>query len=543
MLVLGINSAFRHGYHDCAASLIRNGRVVYAIEEERLNRIKHAPGQLPERAVQWILDKEGISLRDIDLVGTHGRTFGGGFESLLKSYFQFRWGTCPPILRVQHHLAHSAGAYYSSGFDEAMILTVDNSGDGVSTQTAVGSQGKISVLQQYKRPQSLGLFYSMMTQFCGFQRDQDEYKLMGLSAYGRPDYDLSCVLAIGSGSYELNEDYLVGIKPGQSQPHRQLPLFSEKLAQKLHLQPRAPHQPIEESYKNLASSSQAFLEKALLEIVTDLHQKTKMTKLCLSGGVALNCLANQKLAELDFIEDVYVQPSASDAGISLGAGWLAGLELGDKPVPPGHTCFGPAYTDGEILTELKACGISFKKTDKPEETAAQEILKGNITGWFQGAMEFGPRALGCRSVLASAFDPGMKDKINKKVKFREEFRPFGPSLLLEDKNEILDSPLKTLPFMTINAKVKKPWGAGRLPAVTHYDGTTRPQTVEGEWNSVYRKLLEEIKKQQGKGIVLNTSFNRNHEPIVCSPKEALACFFACGMDSLIIGSFFVEKNL
>ena len=542
MFVLGINGGFRPGYQDISACLLRDGQVIGAVEEERLNRIKHAPGMLPSKAVQWLLNKEGISLADIDLVATHGESFGPGFESLLKAWFRFRWGHSPPVLRVHHHLAHAAGAYYGSGFDEAMILTVDNSGDGLSAQTAVGSKGKIELLRQYKRPQSLGLFYSMMTQFCGFQRDRDEYKLMGLSAYGQPDYDLSFVLKVGSGSYKLNEDYLVEIKQGQSQPHIELPLFSDRLAKALRLQPRLPHQPLSKQHKNLASSCQFQLEKALVEIVTELYRRTNKTKLCLSGGVALNCLANQKLAELDFIEDIYVQPSSSDAGISLGAGWLAGLELGKEPVAPGHTCFGPSYTDGEIFKELKACGIPFKKLDNISAGAAQEILKGKIIGWFQGAMEFGPRALGCRSVLADVFDPGMKDKINQKVKFREAFRPFGPSVLAEDKEAILDSPLKDLPYMTVTAHMRESC-IKKLPAVAHADGTTRPQTVGKEGNPLYYRLLQEIKKQKGLGALLNTSFNRNHEPIVCSPKEALACFYGCGMDSLIIGSFLVEKRL
>ena len=542
MLALGINGGFRPGYQDVSAALLRDGKAARAVEEERLNRIKYAPGQMPEKAIQWILKKENLSLRDISLVGAHGATFGAEFELRLKKYLQFRFGYSPPILRVHHHLAHAASAYYASGFKEAAILTADSSGDGVSTQTAVGSRGKIRILKQYKRPQSLGLFYSMMTQFCGFQKDSDEYKLMGLSACGKPDhYDLDFILAVRKGGYELDESFLSEIKPGGPQPSKQEPLFSGKLAKALKMEPRRREQPIAEKYKNLAASAQRQLEKALVEIVSDLRRETKMKNLCLAGGVALNCLANQKLAELDFIENLYVQPASSDAGVSLGAAYLAGLELGDRPLRMESAYLGPSYSNSEIFNDLKACQASFKELGDPEITAAGKILSGEIIGWHQGAMEFGPRALGARSILASPFDRDMKSKINAKVKFRESFRPFGPSLLIEDKEEILESPLKSLPYMTVTAHVKSAWKK-QLPAVTHDDGTTRPQTVERDQNPRYWNLLRAIKKEKGIGAALNTSFNKNHEPIVNTPKEALASFFSSGMDAALIGDFLVEKG-
>ena len=541
MLVLGINGGFCPGYQDTSAVLIQNGKVLCAVEEERFNRIKYSPGQIPERSIQWILERERLSIQDINLIGTHGVTFGQEFEQRLKNYFYFRFKHSPAILKVHHHLAHSASTYYASGFSTAMILTVDNSGDGISTQTAIGSNGKIKILKQYKRPQSLGLFYSMMTQFCGFLKDSDEYKLMGLSAYGKPIYDLNFLLSVKKGGYELNEDYLSGIKPGQPQPSKQEALFSNQLIKRLNFEPRRPEKPITEDYKNLSASTQQQLEKALIEIVTDLYNETKIKNLCLAGGVALNCLANQKLAQLDFIENIYIQPASSDAGISLGGAYLAALELGDKTVPMGDVYLGPSYSDSYIFKELESCGISFKKLKDPAITAVEKILKGNIVGWHQGAMEFGPRALGARSILADPFDKNMKDKVNSKVKFRESFRPFGPSLLCEDKEEILESPLKELPFMTITANVKEPWKTA-LASITHRDGTTRPQTCDKKQNLLYWSLLKAMKNEKGRGVVLNTSFNQNHEPIINSPKEALAGFFSSGMDCVIIGSFLIEKG-
>ena len=541
MLALGINGGFRIGYQDASAVLIRNGKVTSACEEERLNRIKYSPGQIPDRAIQWILKKERISIQDIDLIGIHGSTFGEDFEIRLKNYFQFRFRKSPPILRVSHHLAHSASAYYASGFPSAMILTADNSGDGISTQTALGINGKIKILEQYKRPQSLGIFYSIMTQFCGFRKESDEYKLMGLSAYGKPQYDLSFLLSVQNGGYELNEDYITDIKSRQAQPHRQEPLFSDKLIKKLGFEPRNFQDSITANYQNLSASAQLQLENALIEIVTDLYKKTKIKNLCLAGGVALNCLANQKLAQLDFIEKLYIQPASSDAGISLGGAYLASLELGDKIQPMENVYLGPSYNNSEISEELKACAVPFKELKAPEETAAQKILEGKIVAWHQGAMEFGPRALGARSILANPFEKQAKDQINSKVKFREDFRPFGLSLLLEDKEEVLESPLKELPFMTLTANVKESW-KNRLSSITHKDGTTRPQTCNKVQNTLYWELMKNIKKEIGIGGVLNTSFNKNQEPIVNSPKEALASFFSSGLDCMAIGNFLIEKE-
>jgi len=542
MLTLGINGGFRSGYQDTSAVLIKDGKVLYAVEEERLNRVKYAPGQIPEKSIQWILDQAKISIQEIDLTATHGSTFGEEFEKRLKNYFKIRFQHTPLFKRVHHHLAHAASCYYASGFTSSMILTMDNSGDGISTQTGIGSKGKIKIFEQYERPQSLGLFYSMMTQICGFQKEADEYKLMGLSAYGCSSrYDLTPILSIHKGSYELDEDFIASIKPGESQPHRQEPLFSDKLISYLKLKPRKPTDPITQAYKDLAASTQYQLEKAIIDLVTDLYKKTKIDHLCLAGGVALNCVVNQKLAELDFIKNIYIQPASSDAGISLGAAYLGSLELEDKTLPMDSPFLGPFYSNAEIFKELKSCGVPFKEVDNPEETGAKKLSQNKIIGWHQGAMEFGPRALGNRSILANPFDKSAKDKVNSKIKFRESFRPFGISLLVEDKSDILHFPLKDLPYMTITSKVKKPFSY-KMPSITHIDGTTRPQTVAEGQNKVYWNLLKSFKKKTGYGAVLNTSFNKNLEPIVNNPKEALATFFSSGLDCLIMGNFLIEKQ-
>lgn len=542
MLVLGINGGFRPGYQDTSAVLAKDGKIVSAAEEERFTRIKHSPGQIPEKSIQWILKQNDISIHDIDLIASHGITFGEEFESRLKKYFQYYFKKCPPLFRVHHHLAHCASAYYASGFDQSIILTTDNSGDGVSTQTAVGSKGKIKILKTWKRPQSLGLFYSMMTQFCGFRKDNDEYKLMGLSAYGDPyRYDLSKILSIKQGGYELDESFLSGVKPGQPQPHKQEALFSYQLVKNLNIEPCSPYEEITQDYKDISASSQKCLEEALIEVVTDLYQTTKIGNLCLAGGVALNCLANQKLAELSFIDNIYVQPASSDAGVSLGAAYLGCLELGVLPKNMDHCYLGPSFDNSSILNTLKLCHVPFTSVDEPAKEAAKLITQGKTVGWFQGAMEFGPRALGSRSILADPFEKNMKNILNSKIKFREEFRPFGPSLLIEEKNRILKSPMKELPYMTVTSHVQDRW-KNQLVSITHKDETTRPQTVNQKSHPLFWDCLKEVKKLSGAGIVVNTSFNRNQEPIVNTPKEALASFYGSGMDALVIGNFLLNKE-
>ena len=339
----------------------------------------------------------------------------------------------------------------------------------------------------------------------------------------------------------MNEDFVFGVKPGQSQPHKQETLFSNKLSKFFNINPRSPYEPITQDYKDISASSQKFLEKALIEIVTDLYQETKIKNLCLAGGVALNCLANQKLAELDFIDNIYVQPASSDAGISLGAAYLGCIELGDTPKAMSHSYLGPSFDNSSILNELKLCQASFSHLDHPADKTAEQISQGKVVGWFQGAMEFGPRALGARSILASSFEKNMKEILNSKIKFREEFRPFGPSLLIEEKDSILESPIKELPYMTITSNVKSSW-QNKLQPITHKDGTTRPQTVKKEDNPLFWTCLTKVKKLSGAGIVINTSFNRNQEPIVNTPKEAIASFYGSGMDALVIGNFLLSKG-
>lgn len=540
MYVLGINGGVRLGYQDISAVLMKDGEVIAAVEEERLNRIKHSPGQLPEFAVKQVLQQAGITIHDVDFIASHGSTWGDKYEEVLQGYFTYNFGHCPAIRRVHHHNAHGASAFFASGFDEALVLTIDNSGDGVSTKISHGKGAELIPITEYTRPNSLGMFYSLITQFCGFRRDTDEYKLMGLSSYGdRKKYNFDWLLKYGNGTYSFDDQYLKYIEPGQSQPTRQEMVFSDKFIEKLGKK-RLSHEPLTQYQKDLAASAQQQFENVLLDLVTHHHKQTGLRKLCLSGGAALNCVANQQLMNLDFIDELYVQPASSDAGISLGAAYLVSVLEGATPRKMQTAYLGNEYSNEEIKKVLDFSNITYKNTDNPAAYAAQKVSEDKVIGWFQGKMEFGPRALGNRSILANPANAAMKDIVNSKIKFREAYRPFCPSVLEEDSELYFTGKQPIAPYMTITYDVKESQGT-KIPAVTHVDNTARIQTVNQKQNPLYYQLLLQMKQITGMGVVLNTSFNRNREPMVCSPLDAISCFYGSGLDCLVMGNFVMEK--
>lgn len=540
MYILGINGGVRPGYQDIAACLIKDGKICCAVEEERLNRIKFSPGQLPELAVSECLKQEGISIEDIDYVASHGITWGEEYEKKLKDYFLYTFGHIPAIEFVHHHDAHAASAFYASGFDKAMILTMDASGDGVSTEFATGGDNNIKVLKRIDRPNSLGIFYSLITQFCGFRRDSDEYKLMGLAAYGDKNaYDLSPVLSYSNGEYNLNREYLKPIKQGESQPSRQEMIFSNKLIELLGNK-RLRHEPILQKHKDIAASAQKLLEDVVIDMVKDFHKKTGLRKICLAGGVALNCLINQKIMNLDFIDDIYVQPAAGDAGVAMGAAMYLSANKSIIPQPVKSALLGTSYSNDEIEKILKDININYIRSGNITEYTAKIIAENKIVGWFQDKMEFGPRALGARSILANPAMPDVKNLINAKIKYREEYRPFCPSVTLEDFKKYFEGKAEKSPFMNITFDViedKK----NLIPGIVHKDGTARIQTVDKEYQPRFYALLKCFEKITGFPVLVNTSFNTNNEPIVATPYDAVATFFRSGLDALIIGDFVIEK--
>ena len=534
--VLGINGGVRPGYQDISSVLMKNGEVIAAVEEERLNRIKHTSGQLPVLSVYEVLDIAQINIEDVALVAFHGSTWQSSIDEVLKSHFKNYFGYCPPIKRYHHHDCHAASTFYPSGFEEALVITVDGSGDGISTQIAIGRDRQLQVLHRYERPQSLGMFYSMFTQLCGFTRDADEYKLMGLAAYGDASaFDLNNVLRISDSGYEFNEQYMVDVLPGQPSPSRYEMLYSNQLTEALGLK-RRTEKSIPDKYKNLAAAVQLQLENALTKLVSYYVRQTGIKHVCMAGGVALNCLANRKIEALDEVNKLFIQPASSDAGISLGAAYLGSLELGIDTFPKQqHTFLGGAFSNEEILDTLKKCGANFSLLENEIDEAATLLANGKVLGWFQGRMEFGPRALGNRSILANPSIPNIKETVNQKVKFREGFRPFGASVLEEDFHLYFEAKCMDAPYMT-KVFLVKPEYRDLLAGVTHADGTCRVQTVNRNQNEKYYDLLRSFKKHTGFGVLLNTSFNLSHEPIVNTPREAVAAFSASGIDALFIGN-------
>lgn len=541
MYILGINGGVRMGYQDISASLLKDGKVIFAIEEERLNRIKFSPGQLPELSIEACLKHAGISIQKIDFIASHGSTWGEEYAVKLRDYILNTFGHCPPIEFVHHHDAHCASAWYGSGFDKAMILSMDASGDGVSTQLSVGDGMQMELFKRFYRPNSLGLYYSLFTQFCGFRRDSDEYKLMGLAAYGnREKYDLSHILSFQNGELFLNEKYIKPIPEGGSQPTRQEMAFSNMLTDEFGTK-RLKKSPFEQHYKDLAASVQKRLEETIIDMVTYFHEQTGLRKICLSGGVALNCLTNQRIMNLDFIDEIYVQAASSDAGISLGAAMYVSAQKGIKPEPMNSALLGSEYTNVEIKKCLEDIGIQYKQIENPSLEAAKLIASNKVIGWFQGRMEFGPRALGSRSILANPAMENVKDIINQKIKYRESYRPFCPSIIEEDVNLYFKGKKSKSPFMNITFDVVEN-KRKEIQGVVHADGTARIQTVNKENQPLYHALLCHLKEITGHSVAMNTSFNTNNEPIVCNPYEAISTFYRSGLDALIIGNFYISKH-
>lgn len=538
MNILGISGGVMRGNQDGSAALLIDGELVFAQEEERLSREKHAVGALPERAVHAALAHAGLTMDDIDAIAFHAEY--RNMETNFRRFFTHHFGACPPIRFVNHHLAHAASAYYGAGFDDAMILTADLSGDGISTTLNHGRDGRIEVLEQYRKPQSLGVFYSLVTQILGFRRDSDEYKVMGMASYGKADQELDWLLRIEGGGYRLDERFVYGIAQDTLNPSKQEPFYTDDLVDRLGWR-RIPGEPYEERHFNFAASAQAALNRAAEALVRRMHATTGSRDLCIAGGVGLNCVMNQHLMGLDCVDRIFVQPAASDAGTALGAAYQVAAEEGERIALFRTAHLGNAFTDDQIRAELDVLGVRYSETDDPAGRAAEAIAEGKIIGWFQGRHEYGPRALGARSILG---DPGraeMKDLINHRVKFREEFRPFAPSILAEHAAEYFEDFGQELPYMTVTSAAR-PERAGRIPAVVHTDGTSRIQTVDRGRCPLYHDLISAFAKRTGTPVVLNTSYNVKGQPVVNTPTHAIGTLFGSGLDLSILGGFVVEKR-
>src|SRR5271168_2921681 len=580
MIILGINA-----YHaNAAAAIVVDGRLIAAVEEERLNRVKYAAG-LPAQAIQFCLDRAGAKLTQVDHIaiprdpwarlGTKlrfavrmprfaldrarvMRRFAGIREDIAAAFDVAPDAIRAQFHRIEHHRAHLASAFFVSPFESAAVLSADGLGDFASFMCAAGEGPNMRVLGEVAFPHSLGMYYTALTQYLGFWKFGDEYKVMGLAAYGQPEFldeFRHIVRADGPLSFKLGLDYFTHQNQGAEMSWRdasQTPvlgrLFSPYLEKRL-----GPTRKAEESlvqrHLNLAASMQAALEEVLAAHWVALAKKTGEKSLCLAGGVAFNCLANGKIFDRSPFERVYVQPAAGDAGLSVGAAFAVNHQVLGRPreFVMDHAGWGPQFSPLEIrdaVEKAAANGDDLQIAEHLDESVllritARHIADGKVLGWFQGRVEWGPRALGQRSILADPRRPEMKDVLNRRIKHRETFRPFAPSILEEATGEYFEKTHPS-PFMTFAYNVR-PEKRAVIPAPTHVDGTARLQTVSRTANPLYWKLIRAFGDLTGVPVVLNTSFNDN-EPIVCRPEEALDCFQRTQMDVLVMGNFVLEKK-
>lgn len=537
MNIIGLHGGVTVNQHDAGAALISNGKLKYFIEEERLTRIKTSTGMLPVRSLKACLDYSNLSIRDINYIYIPGETYKD-IKSRTQNWIKHHFGYSPKIISINHQLAHLSSSFFQSGFEESVCLSYDFYGDGISGAMGYATKKDgVKILKKLPIKSSLGLFYATMTSYLGFKPGEDEYKVMGLASYGKPVYDLSFFCRPTEEGNEINFDYFRTTKSATQYE----PYYNQKLVKKLG-KPRLLGEKINQRIKDLAASTQKVLEDCALSNIDYLFSliKKKNYNLCLAGGVALNCKANGKIINHPKVKNLFVQPSSSDRGLALGCAYQGSFEKKQFIQKINTTYYGPTYSKKKILRDINISGMVYKKIKNPEKLAAKLITGGKIIGWYQGRSEFGPRALGNRSILADPTHPKMKSLINSKIKFREDFRPFAPAVAEEDFNKYFE--MKTpSPYMTVAVKVKKKW-VNILKSVTHVDNTARVQTVNQKQNFIFYKLLKEIEKINKHPVVLNTSFNIRGQPIVETPLEAISTFAGNGIDALFIEDYFFEKE-
>lgn len=558
MISLGINYS---QMHDSSACIARDGEVLFAVAEERLSRVKH-DARFPQLSIRACLDFAGVRpdqvdflcqgwsrpragfLHDLNCFMTHKQPVDS--RALLNStrHFASMWhqrggenrfrqmfpGAKTRFRFVDHHLAHAISAYAFSGFDDSAVLVLDGRGAWEATSLWRGRNGRLEHLWTIPWPNSLGLFYAQFTHYLGFTPYSDEWKVMGLAPYGEPGISLRDFIVPDDNPYRVDTHRLLG---KDSAP---IAGIEARLGAG-----RVPESDIGARHKNMAFAVQDMCEEAMMTLARATVAQTGCRNLCLAGGVALNSKANGKILSSGVVDGIFVQPAASDDGVCLGAALTPMLDDNGK-LPSRkmrHAYLGTESSDTEIAKSLETYKIRATRVTDRAAAAAEMLANGKILGWFQGRMEFGPRALGSRSILADPRDPEMNAKVNNAVKFREWWRPFAPSMLSEVAAEYLESATDS-PFMVLTAQVR-PEKRNVIPAVTHVDGSARPQTVERDVSPLYWRLIYEFGQCTGVPVVMNTSFNLRGEPIVCSPTDAIRTFFSSGMDALVIGNFVVEK--
>jgi carbamoyltransferase len=589
--ILGI-SAF---YHDSAAALVIDGQIVAAAQEERFTRKKHDP-DFPSRAVEYCLKEAGLTVDTIDYVGFYDKPFLK-FERLLETYLSYAPLGFPSFIKAipiwlkqklylprelnrglggqprkryvftEHHESHAASAFFPSPFDEAAVLTVDGVGEWATASYGSGQGNRITLTHELHFPHSPGLLYSAFTYFCGFRVNSGEYKLMGLAPYGEPKY----VDVILDKLIDLKDDGSFRMDMSYFNYCQGLTMTGPKFDRLFGGPPRVSESPITQREMDLAASIQVVTEEIMLRMARHVHAETGMQKLCLAGGVALNCVANGRILREGPFDDIWIQPAAGDAGGALGVALFIWHQLLDQP----RTCdrrdsqhgsyLGPAFSDAEIKAFLDGQGAKYQHFEDDEELCAYVadlIAEEKVVGWMQGRMEFGPRALGGRSILGDARSSAMQSVMNLKIKFRESFRPFAPSVLEERVDQYFEMrPGEQSPYMLLVAPVTQAHRAelngeetgltgidklkvkrSDVPAITHVDYSARVQTVDAHRHGRYYKLLKQFEQKTGSPVVINTSFNVRGEPIVCSPEHAYRCFLATNMDALVLENYVLLKE-
>ena len=560
MKILGI-SCF---YHDAAACLLDGGRVIAAAQEERFTRVKH-DWNFPKNAIQYCLEEGKMTTAALDAVGFYDKPFLK-FERMLQTYIAtwprgvFSFLKAMPLWLKQkiwmssliekelnfkgklffgeHHLSHAASTFYASGFEDAAILTVDGVGEWTTTSLAHGRGLDIEILEEIKFPHSLGLLYSAFTYYLGFKVNSGEYKVMGLAPYGQPRfYDMILENLIdlkNDGSFKLNQKYFTYTYGLRMAGKRFEKLFG--------LPTRSPESPLQQVHFDLAASIQKVCDEVMLKMAWHAYEITKSPRLCLAGGVALNCVSNGRILREGPFKEIFIQPAAGDAGGSYGVASFISHALFREPRVARweHAFVGPGINKEEVRNLLEREGAVYQECTEGDLTtsAARRIAEGKVVGWVQGRLEFGPRALGHRSILADARDPKMKDAVNLKIKFRETFRPFAPAVLAEECSDYFCLNQES-PFMLLVAPVREDRRV--IPSVTHVDGSARIQTVKENQDPLFHQLIEEFQRQSGVPVVINTSFNVRGEPIVCTPEDAWRCFMRTRMDCLVLGPFILDK--
>jgi carbamoyltransferase len=537
MIVLGLHGGVTVNQHEPSAALAVNGRIVALCEEERYLRVKSCYGLLPLYSIKACLKAAGIRIEDVDLVVTPGITYGD-FEARIADYLRHNFGHVPRIECVHHQMAHLAAAFYGSGVEEAICVSLDASGDGACGMIGHGTRaGGIKLVDEIPTANSLGYFYTLMTHYLGFT-DGDEYKLMGLAPYGKASIDLNAVVRPSNQGWTFDQSFVRNNPPVRS-PFE--PLYSPRLPELLGQPNRRPGGEMTDFHRDLAQSTQAQFEACFTSFIDYARKRVpNVDNLCYAGGIALNCAANRAVFYSDRFRHFYVSPVSSDRGLSAGCAYLGAVMLGDTPWQLHTPYLGTSYSNDSIRQELEANGCDFQEVDDPAEAGAALLAHSKILGWFQGRSEAGARALGNRSILAPAGDAKVRDMVNARIKYREEFRPFAPSALHEDAGTYFKTNGADFPSMSITVDAQ-PGMAERLRAVVHVDDTARLQTVRSTDNEVYYNLIKAYRNKTGTGVVLNTSFNLKGQPIVESPRDALMTFYGCGLDALILGNFVVTK--